>query len=159
MVAAVVAAAVVVGAVVVAAVVPEVAAVAAAALAAVCPGVVAAYAKHDTPTNLINAIGHGRVRQSRPGQSLSRLRRSSHARVGETANIGRTALRPFREMPARELDIRTPAAGEAIRSCVYRKPYPLITRRNHLSWRNDWAALFRFGRFSLAIQVAVAASG
>jgi hypothetical protein len=28
-------------------------------------------------------------------------------------------------------------------SCVYRKPDPLITRRIHLSWRNDWAALFR----------------
>jgi hypothetical protein len=94
-VAAVVVAAVVAAAVVVAAVVPEVAAVAAAALAAVCPGVVAAYAKHDTPTNLINAIGHGRVRQGRPGQSMSRLRRSPHARVERPLILAERLCDPF----------------------------------------------------------------
>jgi hypothetical protein len=37
---------------------------------------------------------------------------------------------------------------------VYRKTLSeLMTWRNHLSWRNDWAALFRFGRRSLAIHV------
>ena len=37
---------------------------------------------------------------------------------------------------------------------VYRKtPSELMTWRNHLSRRNDWAALFRLGRRSLAIHV------
>ena len=85
----------------VAAVVPEAAAAVAAAVAAVCPGVLAAYAKHETPTYLINASGHGRVRQDRPGQSMSRLRRGPHTRVAETANIGRTALQLFRNASAR----------------------------------------------------------
>ena len=73
----------------------------AAAVAAVCPGVVAASAKQNTLTDLINASGHGRVRQDRPGQSMSRLRRGPHARVAETANIGRTALQLFRNASAR----------------------------------------------------------
>ena len=51
----------------------EVAVVVAVAVAAVSPGAVAVFAKHDTPTYLINASGHGRVRQDRPGQSMSRL--------------------------------------------------------------------------------------
>ena len=93
-------------------VVPEAAAVAAAAVAAVCPGVVAVFAKHDTPPYLMNASGHGRVRQDRPGQSMSRLRRDPHIGLAETANIGRTALRLF-EMPGRELrGVRTLAVGE-----------------------------------------------
>ena len=49
----------------------EAAAVAAVAVAAVSPGAVAVFAKHDTPTYLINASGHGRVRSHRPGQSMS----------------------------------------------------------------------------------------
>ena len=79
---------------------PAAAAAVAAAVAAVCPGVLAVYAKHD-PTYLINASGHGRVRQDRPGQSMSRLRRGPHTRVAETANIGRTALQLFRNASAR----------------------------------------------------------
>jgi hypothetical protein len=86
---------------VVAASVGEAAAAVAAAVAAVCPGVVAASAKQITLTYLINASGHGRVRQDRPGQSMSRLRRGPHARVAETANIGRTALQLFRNASAR----------------------------------------------------------
>jgi hypothetical protein len=82
-------------------VVPEAAAAAAVAVAVVCPGVVAVSAKHETPTYLINASGHGRVRQDRPGQSMSRLRRGPHTRVAETANIGRTALQLFRNASAR----------------------------------------------------------
>src|ERR1700726_425215 len=50
---------------VVAASVGEAVAAVAAAVAAVCPGVVAASAKQNTPTYLINASGHGRVRQDR----------------------------------------------------------------------------------------------
>ena len=69
----------------------------AAAVAAVCPGVVAASAKRHTLTYLINASGHGRVRQDRPGQSMSRLRRGSYVGLAETANIGRTALRLFQK--------------------------------------------------------------
>jgi hypothetical protein len=70
------------------AVAAEAAVVAAVAVAAVSPGAVAVFAKHDTPTYLINASGHGRVRSHRPGQSMSRLRYGPHARVGEIANIG-----------------------------------------------------------------------
>jgi hypothetical protein len=82
-------------------VVPEPAAAAAVAVAAVCPGVAVVFAKHETPPYLINASGHGRVRQDRPGQSMSRLRRGPYIRVAETANIGRTALRLFRKCQGR----------------------------------------------------------
>ena len=64
-VAAAVAVAAVAALAVVAASVGEAAAAVAAAVAAVCPGVVAASAKQITLTYLINASGHGRVRQDR----------------------------------------------------------------------------------------------
>jgi hypothetical protein len=41
--------------------------------------------------------------------------------------------------------------------CVPKTLSVLMERWNHLSWRNDRAALFRSGRPDLAIQVEVAA--
>jgi hypothetical protein len=41
--------------------------------------------------------------------------------------------------------------------CVPKTLSVLMTLRNHPSWRNDPAVLFRFGRSRLTIQVEVAA--
>jgi MFS transporter, AAHS family, 4-hydroxybenzoate transporter len=41
--------------------------------------------------------------------------------------------------------------------CVPKTLSELMTQWKRLSWRNDWAALFRCGRAGLAIQVEVAA--
>ena len=43
------------------------------------------------------------------------------------------------------------------RLCVPKTLFVLMEQWNHLSWRNDRAALFRFGRAGLAIQVEVTA--
>jgi hypothetical protein len=92
-----------------------VAAAAVAAEAAAFPGAPAAgCARPDGfPTILTNRDHHGRVRQGRPGQSMSSLQFSRIACMGGSAGSDRAGLKPHRDMLVPELDQETlhPGAG------------------------------------------------
>ena len=115
-------AAVVVAAVAVAAVAVVVAVAAAAAVVAVVAVVsvyrlvvLAASAKPDRYPITLTSVKHfGRARHGRPGQFdvIPAMLPSSRARTSVSALDRRTGLRPYREIPARQLDEGIPVAGE-----------------------------------------------
>src|SRR5580693_4981679 len=80
--------------------------------AAVCRGAVAAFANCDRVPITLTNVGHGRVRQGRPGHPLFCLPHLLGACVDGPADRGRVGPQPYRETPARGLDDKTPAAGE-----------------------------------------------
>ena len=85
----------------------------AAAAAAVCRGALAAFAElYGVQITLTNADGHGRVRQSRPGQSMFYWRCCPRPCVGRPIHGGRAGIQPYREIPARELDEGFPVVEE-----------------------------------------------
>jgi hypothetical protein len=73
--------------------------------AAVCRGELAAFARRDCfPITLTNTGRHGRVRQGRPGQSMYYLQWCPRPCVGSPRMTAGWVSKPYREMPACELD-------------------------------------------------------